>query len=83
VSKAFSDRRLPSGCPDGPGEVAPGAAQTLRVQAVFRDVDERHVQMLAAEMIARAQELGNQPECACDVDVSVQCAAPAVPLDEC
>jgi hypothetical protein len=53
------------------------------VQAVFRDVDEQNVQTLAAEMIARAHELANQPECECDVDVSVHSAAPIAPADEC
>ena len=67
----------------GPGGAAAGAASTLTVQAVFRDVEEQHVQTLAAEMIARAHELANQPECECDVDVSVQSAAPPAPIDEC
>ncbi len=53
------------------------------MQAVFRDVDEQNVQTLAAEMIARAHELANRPECECDVDVSVQSAAPTAPTDEC
>jgi hypothetical protein len=83
VSESLSDHRLARGRPDGPGALAPDAVQTLHVRAVFRDVDEQHVQMLAAEMIARAHELANRPECACDVDVSVQYAAPAAPLDEC
>jgi len=55
----------------------------LTVQAVFRDVEERHVQTLAAEMIARAHELANQPECECDVDVSIHSAPPPAPIDEC
>jgi hypothetical protein len=83
VSESLSDRRLTRGGPEGPGTVAPEAGQTLHVRAVFRDVDDAHVQILAAEMIARAHELANRPECACDVDVSVQYAAPAAPLDEC
>jgi hypothetical protein len=58
-------------------------SSTLTVQAVFRDVEAQHVQTLAAEMIARAHELANQPECECDVDVSVQSAAPPDPIDEC
>ena len=41
------------------------------------------MQTLAAEMIDRAHELANRPECECDVDVSVQCAPPAAPVDEC
>ncbi len=67
----------------GRGGPPPGPATTLTVQAVFRDVNEQHVQMLAAEMISRAHELANRPECECDVDVSVQSAAPPDPIDEC
>ncbi len=52
---------------------APG---TLRVQAVFTDVDERHAEEIAAEMIGRAHELANLPESECDVDVSVQLSPP-------
>jgi hypothetical protein len=50
---------------------------------VFRGLEAQHVQTLAAEMIARAHELANQPEFECDVDVSVQSAAPPDPIDEC
>ena len=67
----------------GRGGSPPGAFTTLTVQAVFRDVEEQHVQTLAAEMIARAHELANQPQCECDVDVSVQSAAPPAPIGEC
>ena len=74
------DRRRPG---PGPGGAGGRATSTLTVQAVFRDVDEQHVQALAAEMIARAHELANQPECECDVDVSVHSAAPPPPVDEC
>jgi hypothetical protein len=61
--------------PQGPSPLsgaAPRAGCTLRVEAVFKDVDETQVQMVAAEMIGRAHQLANQPECECDVDVSVQ-----------
>ena len=51
---------------------AAAAQCTLRVEAVFRDVDDQHVEALAAAMIDRAHELANQPAWACDVDVSVQ-----------
>ena len=44
----------------------------LRVEAVFQGVDERHAQTLAAEMIDRAHELANLPDCQCDVDVSIE-----------
>jgi hypothetical protein len=79
VSRVLSEHR---GHP-GPRGAPAGAFSTLTVQAVFRDVEERHVQTLAAEMIARAHELANQPECECDVDVSVHSAAPPAPTDEC
>lgn len=83
MSHASSDHRPRSAFSDGPGGTAPRAARTLHVQAVFRDVDEQHVQTVAAEMIARAHELANRPESECDVDVdvSVQCAAPTAPAD--
>jgi hypothetical protein len=55
-----------------------GTSSTLRVQAVFRDVDEQQAHTLAAEMIGRAHELANLPDCECDVDVSVQ----VVPSDD-
>jgi hypothetical protein len=77
VSGALSEHRRPH--PGGTG----GSPCVLTVQAVFRDVDEQNVQTLAAEMIARAHELANQPECECDVDVSVHSAAPMAPADEC
>jgi hypothetical protein len=85
VSKASSEERLRPGFPDGPGGMAAPAARTLHVQAVFRDVDEKHVQTVAAEMIARAHELANRPEFECDVDVdvSVQGAAAIAPVHEC
>lgn len=47
---------------------------TLRVQSVFRGLDELQAQTIAAELIARAHELANQPESECDVDVSVELA---------
>ncbi len=82
MSGALSEKGQRRGYSDGPGGVA-AATCTLQVKATFRDVDEQHAQALAAEMIARAHELANQPECQCDVDVSVQSAAPVAPIDEC
>jgi len=46
--------------------------QTLRVQAVFHELDAPVAERIAAEMIARAHELANTPECECDVDVDVE-----------
>jgi hypothetical protein len=83
VSGALSDHRLGRSAAAARDSSAAGAACTLHVQAVFRDVDEQHLQTLAAEMIARAHELANQPECECDVDVSVHRAPPAASVDEC
>jgi hypothetical protein len=51
----------------------------LRVEAVFRDLAERHMETIAAAMIDRAHELANLPECECDVDVSVQSGLPGPP----
>jgi hypothetical protein len=48
----------------------------MRVETVFRDVSEERAQGLAAEMIDRAHELANLPDCECDLDVSVQLAPP-------
>jgi hypothetical protein len=44
----------------------------LRVEAVFHDVVADQADTIAAELIARAHELANLPECACDVDVNVR-----------
>jgi hypothetical protein len=44
----------------------------LRVEAVFLGVEERHAQTIAAEMIDRAHELANLPDCQCDVDVNIE-----------
>jgi hypothetical protein len=49
---------------------------TLRVQAVFHELQSQKAEKIAAEMIARAHELANMPECECDVDVSVESIAP-------
>jgi len=58
--------------PEELGEIAPSESGTLRVEAIFRDVDERHSDTIAAEMIDRAHELANLPDCQCDVDVRVE-----------
>jgi hypothetical protein len=76
VSGALSEQPLG---PAAPATGAGGAAQqacTLHVHAVFRDLAPEYAQNLAAEMIARAHELANQPECQCDVDVDVSHVAP-------
>ncbi len=44
----------------------------LRVEAVFQGVEEGHARKIAAELIDRAHELANLPDCQCDVDVSVE-----------
>jgi hypothetical protein len=48
----------------------------LRVEAVFHDVATEQADTIAAELIARAHELANLPECGCDVDVNVQQSPP-------
>jgi hypothetical protein len=83
VSDAFSEHRPARGRPEAAGTEAGDAKGTVDVHAVFRDVDAGSAETLAAEMIARAHELANRPEYECDVDVSVQCASPAAPVDEC
>ena len=82
MSDALSDRRLRQH-PQAPAGVGAYARSTVEVRAVFQDVEAQSAQMLAAEMIARAHELANRPDCECDVDVSVQCAPPAAAVDEC
>jgi hypothetical protein len=61
------------------GEGTPPAPSMLRVEAVFRDLAEQHMETIAAAMIDRAHELANLPECECDVDVSVQSGLPGPP----
>ena len=59
-----------------PGASAPSTPGVLRVEAVFHDVAAEQADTIAAELIARAHELANLPECACDVDVNVQQSPP-------
>lgn len=54
------------------GERASASHVRLRVEAVFQGVEEGHAQTIAAELIDRAHELANLPDCQCDVDVSVE-----------
>jgi hypothetical protein len=54
------------------GERASAPQVRLRVEAVFQGVEERHARTIAAELIDRAHELANLPDCQCDVDVSVE-----------
>jgi hypothetical protein len=54
------------------GERASTPQVRLRVEAVFQGVDEGHARTIAAELIDRAHELANLPDCQCDVDVSVE-----------
>ena len=76
MSGALSENQLRSAAPPPAPGMAAQEACTLHVHAVFRDLDAEHVQTLAAEMIARAHELANQPQCQCDVDVDVSYAPP-------
>jgi hypothetical protein len=54
------------------GAIAPSEPGVLRVEAVFHDVAAEQADTIAAELIARAHELANMPECGCDVDVNVR-----------
>ena len=70
---------------DGEPEVArsagePSSKGTLRVEAVFHDIDERQADQIAAGLIGRAHELANLPEHACDVDVNVEGPRPELRL---
>jgi hypothetical protein len=53
-----------------------GDRPTLRVNAVFHDIDPEHADRIAAAMVGRAHELANTPELECDVDVSIESVAP-------
>ncbi len=65
-----------SGRPVSEGANSTDGPNTLRVEAIFRDIDEQQADTIAAEMISRAHELANLPDCECDVDVNVQVALP-------
>lgn len=58
------------------GETLAGAHSALRVQVVFHVSDEGHAQTLAAQLVDRAHEIANQPQCECDVDVSIEWVVP-------
>ncbi len=49
---------------------APEPGLTVRVR--FALADEQAAQKLAAQLIDRAHELANLPECECDLDVDVE-----------
>ena len=53
-----------------------GVERVLRVQTTFHVADEAQGETVAAELIGRAHELANSPECECDVDVSVEWVEP-------
>jgi len=50
----------------------PISERDLRVEVVFRGIDERQTHAVATEMIDCAHELANLPEYECDVDVTVE-----------
>jgi hypothetical protein len=52
------------------------ASGALHVRAHFKVSDEQTAQAVAAQMVDRAHEIANQPDCECDVDVSVEWSAP-------
>lgn len=49
------------------------------VEVVFHVSDERHGRAVASQMIDRAHEIANVPECECDLDVNVRWT-PSAPL---
>ncbi len=57
-------------------DVGAGALGGVRVQVDFKVSDERTAQAVAAQMVDRAHEIANQPDCECDVDVSVEWSPP-------
>jgi hypothetical protein len=46
------------------------------VRVRFKVSDEQAAQAVAAKMVDRAHEIANQPDCECDVDVSVEWSPP-------
>jgi acetylornithine deacetylase/succinyl-diaminopimelate desuccinylase-like protein len=56
-----------------PGAVAVGG---VRVRVDFKVSDEQAAQAVTAKMVDRAHEIANQPDCECDVDVSVEWSPP-------
>lgn len=51
----------------------------LVVEVVFHVSDERSGRELAAQMIDRAHEIANLPECECDLDVNVRWSTASTP----
>lgn len=45
---------------------------SLVVEVVFHVADEQHGNTVAAQMIDRAHEIANLPECECDIDVNIR-----------
>jgi hypothetical protein len=62
------------------GVAADTEERLLRVETVFHVADEAQGQAVAAQLIDRAHELANSPECECDVDVSVEWVRPQDPM---
>lgn len=52
-------------------------AAAVRVQVVFHIKDDCQAQAVAGQMVDRAHEIANTPECECDVDVSIERMRPA------
>jgi hypothetical protein len=57
--------------PVPPGLAEPGLTVTVR----FKLEDEDAARRLSAQLIDRAHELANLPECECDLDVDVEWVA--------
>lgn len=61
---------------ESPTGVGAGASGALHVRAHFKVSDEQMAQAVAAQLVDRAHEIANQPDCECDVDVSVEWTPP-------
>jgi acetylornithine deacetylase/succinyl-diaminopimelate desuccinylase-like protein len=57
-------------------DLGAGVPGGVRVQVDFKISDERTAQAVAAQMVDRAHEIANQPDCECDLDVSVEWSSP-------
>jgi hypothetical protein len=47
-------------------------SSVLVVEVIFHVSDEQHGRTVASQMVDRAHEIANLPECECDLDVNVR-----------
>jgi acetylornithine deacetylase/succinyl-diaminopimelate desuccinylase-like protein len=55
-----------------PTDTGAGALGGVRVKVDFKVSDEQTAQAVAAQMVDKAHEIANQPDCECDLDVTVE-----------